>query len=182
MSAFLTYEVKRWSSGDFVPAKPALRQKYGLAVADVIEIVAFALAERRDRPLMMDIKATLQAIVDDPLGVDVALLDAQTDALLMREAVSRFRKVVGPAVELERLPPEALASCAAAALQGLASLGGRPSTDCITVPMVRELLRLVGRRKPAERHELIVDALRACDLKHGDDTVKRLLLKANQVS
>ncbi len=153
-----------------------IRDLYGEQVAEAVEWVAHLVNDARDRPSAQDIKHTLRRIVEKPGAVDLRLLDGYSKAELVTVALQQHRTW-----RLHDLSPQQLAECARLALQRPRRGSGPNSTDGYALMLVTKLLSLTPTSTPAERDEMLSNALLACGLGAGKKTVERLLTKAGQV-
>lgn len=175
--ARLTWKTRRWSEGTLAEPLPALRDKHGDAVAELVEMFREMVRDRRDQPKAQDVKHTLQSIADDPTAAVLDRLDSHTYCALLYAAWQLYGET-----DLSVLAPEERARCADQAQQGFTGAAGAPSTDDLAVMLIRSLLALSPRSmRAAARNELIADAMLACRLGAGVKTVERLLRKARQV-
>ena len=129
------------------------RERYGDAIADIVEAHSAQSVRPSNRPAPRDIKATLQAIVADPDAVDLPRIDSLTRALLMDPAWRRLR-----AQSLGALTRGQLAECAKYALDHFPPLG-KPIIERAEVLLTLSLLAAAGSWHAARRVNLVREAL-----------------------
>lgn len=162
---------RRWAAGEIVHSVPEFfRRDYGDALADIVQLHAAVIRERRAGPMEQDIRATLERIAADPAGADLGGLDSTVDCELVRSA----HRLNG-AVNLRSLGANALAEAAIDALSRRPHLNGPRPTDGAAKRLIRALLENIPATfTPAQRDELITCALIACGLRFTPKTVQRL--------
>lgn len=172
-SGRLTFRDPSFSSGCMVEPLPQLRQKYGLAIADIIETARTSL--REEWASSRDFVRTLQAVRDRP-KVDFDALDELTRCELMRQC-HRLYGHAEPAGEQLRL-------CAVEALaEHNPPKGGRRAVaDPIVSVMVQQLVRSRPLASAEQRFELVKDALQACGVGSSDRNVRELLERASKAA
>ena len=135
------------------PPQHDFRERYGDAIADIVDAHSVRGARPANHPAPHDIKATLQAIVADPEAVDLARIDSLTRALLMDPAWRRLR-----VQSLSALSGDQLAECAKYALDHFPPLG-KPVIERGQVTMTLSLLTAARTWHAARRVSLVREAL-----------------------
>jgi hypothetical protein len=170
----LTWRVRRWSEGSWIEPLPQLRERYGDAVAEVVESARDRARDLADQPSAQDLKATLQRIADAPHEADITRLDPNTDARLLQHSWRRYR-----VQRIEALTLEQLSTCARDALAELAISTGRPPKDELATRLVRDLLQLMPAEATVQaRDAMLTDALLACGFGASPENLRRLLRSA----
>jgi hypothetical protein len=140
------------ATGRTAPARD-FRQRYGDAIADIVELHSANRASGATGPATHGVKAALRAIAVDPDGADRAGIDPLTHALLMDPAWRRLR-----VRSLHGLTRGQLAECAQYALDHFPPPGG-PFVDRAEVRLALALLAAARGWHAPRRTRLVREAL-----------------------
>jgi hypothetical protein len=129
------------------------RNRYGDAIAAIVEMHAQRPEQGAGLPASHDIKAALQAIIADPDAADLQRIDSLTRALLMDPAWRRLR-----INSLRALTRGQLAECAQYALDHFQSFN-EPMVERAQVKMTLSLLGCAREWHAPRRNNLLREAL-----------------------
>jgi len=137
------------------PASPqhAFRERYGDAIADIVQAHSSLRAPPSSHPASHAIKAALRAIVANPDAADLPRIDSLTRALLMEPAWRRLH-----VRSLCALTRRQLADCAKYALDHFPAVG-KPVIARCEVMMALSLLAAASAWHAARRNHLVREAL-----------------------
>lgn len=168
----------RFSMGNFVEPLPDVRQRFGEAIGELVEMYADMARAQRDGPSRQDVRHTLEAIARAPDQADLTRLDSHTHCLLSLAAWCAFGQL-----SLRALDGAEAAHCARLALDNWQrDLGGRPAKDARSVALLRQLIDVSAGWPEPERRQLYSAALNALGVVGSNDgkNLDRLLALARQ--
>jgi hypothetical protein len=149
-----------------------LEQRYGAAIAGIVATYSVQFAEQAQRVTAQDVKATLLAIVADPVAADLHRLDSLTHTLLMDPAWRRLRLP-----SLGALTTGQVAECARYALDHFPSVA--KATGQAEVNMTTALLAAAGSWHAARRDVLLRAALKRV-FRAEDERATAIIKKAQR--
>lgn len=129
------------------------RNRYGDAIADIVEMHSAQRERRAELPASQDIKATLQAIIADPAPASLQRIDSLSRALLADPAWRRLR-----VQSLNALTSRQLAECAKYALDHFQPFS-EPIVERAQVTMTLSLLACARAWHAPRRNNLLREAL-----------------------